>query len=168
MRTTTITLAVAVALAFGAAPVAQAKQPKRNFSAHATGKQEVPARQTKAQGQIVARVGASEVSYRLVASNISNVVAAHLHLAPAGSNGPVVAFLFGPVTPGGGRRNGVLATGTIDASDLVGPLAGHPIADLVAEMRAGNIYLNVHTDDGVAPANTGAGDFPGGEVRGQL
>jgi hypothetical protein len=29
-------------------------------------------------------------------------------------------------------------------------------------------YVNVHTNDGVAPTNTGPGDFPGGEVRGQL
>jgi len=28
--------------------------------------------------------------------------------------------------------------------------------------------MNVHTDDGVAPANTGPGDFPGGEIRGQV
>jgi hypothetical protein len=26
----------------------------------------------------------------------------------------------------------------------------------------------VHTNDNVAPANTGPGDFPGGEIRGQI
>jgi hypothetical protein len=26
----------------------------------------------------------------------------------------------------------------------------------------------VHTNDGVAPPNTGPGDFPGGEIRGQV
>jgi hypothetical protein len=26
----------------------------------------------------------------------------------------------------------------------------------------------VHTNDGVAPTNTGPGDFPGGEIRGQV
>jgi Zn-finger nucleic acid-binding protein len=36
------------------------------------------------------------------------------------------------------------------------------------EMRAGNTYVNVHTSDGVAPINTGPGDFPGGEIRGQI
>jgi len=35
-------------------------------------------------------------------------------------------------------------------------------------MRAGNTYVNVHTNDGVAPTNTGPGDFPGGEIRGQI
>jgi hypothetical protein len=26
----------------------------------------------------------------------------------------------------------------------------------------------VHTNDGVAPPDTGPGDFPGGEIRGQV
>jgi hypothetical protein len=28
--------------------------------------------------------------------------------------------------------------------------------------------VNVHTDDGVDPPNTGAGDMAGGEIRGQI
>jgi len=35
-------------------------------------------------------------------------------------------------------------------------------------MRNGGAYVNIHTDDGIAPPNTGPGDFPGGEIRGQL
>jgi hypothetical protein len=50
----------------------------------------------------------------------------------------------------------------------VGLLAGHPLADLVAEMRAGRAYVNVHTDDGVPSPDTGPGDCPGGEIRGQI
>jgi hypothetical protein len=30
------------------------------------------------------------------------------------------------------------------------------------------IYANVHTDDGQGEDNTGPGDFPSGEIRGQL
>ena len=41
-------------------------------------------------------------------------------------------------------------------------------ADVVAKMRSGGAYVNVHTNDGVAPTNTGPGDFPGGEIRGQI
>jgi hypothetical protein len=62
----------------------------------------------------------------------------------------------------------LLAKGTFTAADLRGPLAGHPLSDLIAAIVAGNTYVNVHTDDGVAPPNTGPGDFPGGEIRGQL
>jgi hypothetical protein len=38
---------------------------------------------------------------------------------------------------------------------------------LLDAMLAERTYTNVHTNDGVAPINTGAGDFPGGEIRGQ-
>ena len=63
-------------------------------------------------------------------------------------------------------------TGTIDAADVIGPngqgIAPTQIRELVAAMNAGVTYVNVHTNDGVDPANTGPGDFPGGEIRGQL
>jgi len=41
-------------------------------------------------------------------------------------------------------------------------------ADVLARIREGNSYVNVHTSDGVPPNNEGPGDFPGGEVRGQF
>jgi hypothetical protein len=43
-----------------------------------------------------------------------------------------------------------------------------PLSDLISALEAGNLYVNVHTNDFVAPTNTGPGDFPGGEIRGQL
>lgn len=142
----------------------------QNFGTHLSGGEEVPARETRAQGQAKFQLSADEstIEYRLIASNIENVVASHIHVGAAGTNGPVVAFLFGNVSPGGGRTDGVLATGTITEADLIGPLAGQPFDALIEEMRAGNTYVNVHTDDGVAPTNTGPGDFPGGEIRGQI
>jgi CHRD domain len=110
----------------------------------------------------------TELSYRVIASNIDNVVQSHIHLAPAGVNGSIVLFLYGLVSSGGGRQNGVLNTGTATAADLIGPLSGHPLSDLVTNLRAGGAYVNVHTNDGVSPTNTGCGDFPGGEIRGQI
>jgi hypothetical protein len=142
----------------------------RNFFAHLSGDEEVPPRETRAVGQAVFQVSddGTEIAYTLIVANIENVVAAHIHVAPVGVNGPIVAFLAGPFPPGGGRFDGVLAQGTITAADLIGPLAEHPLSDLVNAIEAGNTYVNVHTDDGVAPPNTGPGDFPGGEVRGQI
>ncbi len=142
----------------------------QNFTAHLSGDEEVPPVLTRATGEAMFQLSedVTELTYTLIVGNISNVIAAHIHLAPAGVNGPVVAFLFGPAPAGGGRVNGVLAIGTITAANLIGSLAGHPLSDLVDAMEAGNTYVNVHTNDGIPPINTGPGDFPGGEVRGQI
>jgi hypothetical protein len=85
----------------------------------------------------------------------------------------VVVWLYPSTTPGpgatgGGRIDGLIAEGTITAANFVGPLAGQALAALVADLTSGNAYVNVHTNDGIAPTNTGPGDFPGGEVRGQV
>jgi len=141
-------------------------------STHLAGEHEVPARETLAQGQAIMKVAEDRqsISYKLIASNIDNVIAAHIHVGPANNTGPVVVFLFGKVTvqPGGGRHDGILSEGTFTAADFVNTLAGQPFAALLAQMAAGNTYVNVHTNDGVAPTNTGPGDFPGGEIRGQI
>ena len=94
----------------------------------------------------------------------------HIHgpNGPVGVNQGVVAFLLHDQPCGGGRSDGLLAKGTITEEDLVGALAGHPMADLVSAMRAGNTYVNVHTNDCDATPNEGPGDFPGGELRGQI
>jgi hypothetical protein len=39
---------------------------------------------------------------------------------------------------------------------------------LLDAIRAGLTYVNVRTNGGILPANTGPDDFPGGESRGQL
>ncbi|MDH3290993.1 MAG: CHRD domain-containing protein [Gemmatimonadota bacterium] len=98
--------------------------------------------------------------YRLNVANIENVLMAHIHIAPAGANGPVAVWLYpsGPppqLLPG--RFQGVLATGTITDANLVGPLAGMTLADLVTMLDGNMAYVNVHTHQ-----------HPGGEIRGQI
>lgn len=151
--------------------VAVAEPPgARHFVAHLEGGQEVPVRETNATGQTMFTLSQdeTEIKYRLIVANIDNVTASHIHLGAAGVNGPVIAFLAGDFPPAGGAVQGIMAEGTITAANLVGPLAGMDFSVLVAAIRAGGVYVNVHTNDGVAPANTGPGDFPGGEIRGQL
>jgi hypothetical protein len=150
--------AVAFLAVFGSAAGVGA-QPQ-TFVAHLSASQEVqtPAIVSNAQGQAIFQLSAdgNALGYELIVANISDVQAAHIHLAPAGTNGQVVAFLFhGPATSG--RTQGVLAQGTITAADLIGPLAGHPLSDLVSAMQAGNTYANVHTSA-----------HPAGEIRGQI
>jgi hypothetical protein len=147
----------------------------RNYSVHASGDFEVPFRDTQAQGQAIFNLSkdGTSLDYKLIASNIDNVFMAHIHMAPAGSNGPIVVWLAPSTAPapgplGSGRHDGVLAEGTITATNLVGPLAGQPLSALLAALDGGNAYVNVHTNDGDATPNEGPGDFPGGEIRGNF
>jgi len=127
-----------------------------NFRAHCQGGNEVPAVDSAGQCQAIFRLVDGGIKYKLIVANVEFVTQSHIHLAPAGQNGPVVAFLFGFV-PEGVIVNGTLAEGFITESDLIGPLSGLTVADLAAEMEAGNAYVNVHT-----LAN------PAGEIRGQI
>ena len=115
----------------------------------------------------------TELEYKLIVANIENVFQAHIHRAPAGTNGGIVVWLYPSTAPvagplGRGPINGVIAEGVITAANLVGSLRNQPLSALVAELENDGAYVNVHTNDGVAPTNTGPGDYPGGELRGQV
>jgi hypothetical protein len=151
----------------------------KNFVTPLNGGEEVPPRDTQANGVAHFKLSAdgTELSFKLIASNINNVVQAHIHFpGAAGVNGPVIVWLFPAppapaealTPPGLLSQNGVLATGVIRADQFVGDFVGMSMDDLVAALQSGEAYVNVHTNDGVAPPNTGPGDFPGGEIRGQI
>ena len=151
---------LSAAVALGAATPASAAS--ATFTAQLAGANEVPAVETAARGVATFKLSndGSELTYRLNVANIENVLMAHIHLAAVGENGPVVAWLYPEGPPPeliAGRTQGTLATGTITSADLVGPLAGMTLADLLAAMEAGGAYVNVHTTQN-----------PGGEIRGQI
>ncbi len=109
---------------------------------------------SNASGRVIltARNG-EEVSVRAFFRRLSDApVAAHLHLGQAGVNGPIVVDLTA-----GLRRNSLRSS--IKASDVVGPLADSedPFRNLLNELAAGNVYLNIHTAEN-----------PAGELRGQI
>jgi len=141
----------------------------QNFVAPLSGREEVPARDTNARGVATFNLSkdGTELSYKLIVANIENVVFAHIHCGFVGVNGPVGVTLFhgDPIV---GRFDGVLAEGTITAPDPGNGCDWLTVADVVAAINSGGAYVNVHTNDGVAPPNTGPGDFPGGEIRGQV
>jgi hypothetical protein len=148
-----------------------------NFNSPMDGAQEAPiSRDTPARGNAVYKLNAdgTALQYRLIVANIENVFMAHIHRGVAGESGPVVVWLYPSTTPnqpgplGAGRIDGVIARGTITAADLTGPLAGQPLSTLVNLLRNGGAYTNVHTNDGDLVMNEGPGDFPAGEIRGQI
>jgi len=164
-RTIVLVFTVGVALAGLGAPAVASD----NFAAVLSGKGEVPARDSQARGVATFKLrdGGSALEYRLNVANIDNPVAAHIHCGAPGVNAAVGVTLF-MGTPGSGVSNGTLAQGTITAPDPGNACGWTDLAAVVAALKSGNTYVNVHTNDGVAPTNTGPGDFPGGEIRGQV
>jgi hypothetical protein len=171
MKKMLINVLILLALLAVTVAVSAAPPEARNFVAPLSGSQEVPVRETNARGNTIFHLntGETELSYKLIVANIENVFAAHIHCAPAGVNGPVGVTLYvNPAGIGGGRIDGVIAEGVRTAPDAGNGCGWASIADVAAAMRSGNTYVNVHTNDGIDPPNTGPGDFPGGEIRGQI
>ncbi|MBD2870806.1 CHRD domain-containing protein [Paenibacillus arenilitoris] len=130
----------------------------RKFTAILRGKNEVPPVRTNATGSTLFQLNRAgdALFFKLTVRDIRRVTAAHIHLGPKGVNGPVVAFLFGDSPFGITVRKGVV-TGRLTAANLMGPLSGRTIADLVREIKNNNAYVNVHTEQN-----------PNGEIRGQI
>lgn len=128
----------------------------RNFRTHLSGDEEVPPVDTDAQGQAKFQLNRAgdALQYKLIVANIDDVVASHIHCAPAGENGPVGVTLFsgGPTSD-----PGTLAEGTITGPDDGNGCGWETLDDVLAAVRSGEAYVNVHT-----LAN------PPGEIRGQI
>ena len=162
MQLRRITLLFSLLAAFAIAGIAVAAS-GNHFNAPLAGRNEAPAVDTGARGQALFSLNedGTELSYRLIVANIEGVTQAHIHCAPAATNGPVVVFLYG-LTPATDRVNGVLAQGTITDANIVPGAANcatpiTTLGDLVELIRSGNAYVNVHTATN-----------PAGEIRGQL
>ncbi|MFC4098411.1 CHRD domain-containing protein [Paenibacillus xanthanilyticus] len=130
----------------------------RTFKAFLKGRKEVPPVRTIAAGEAVFKLSRSRnrLFFSVAIRDINRVTQAHIHLGRRGENGPVVAFLFGPSKFGISVTRGVIR-GALTRHDLVGPLSGKTILDLVDEIKSGNAYVNVHTVQN-----------PDGEIRGQI
>ena len=80
----------------------------QNYAVHLNGGTEVPSNASQAAGQVKLRLSpdGTSLSYKLIAANLENPIAAHIHIGPPGVNGPVVAFLLDPLRPEVGPRTG--------------------------------------------------------------
>jgi len=169
-RTTSLLTALAVTL-LGLAGPAQAAE--ATYTAKLTGGAHVPDPiTTNAEGdlQLVVSADGRSINYVITVKDLVNAAAADLHLGPPGANGPLVAKLYpvGGAAPKKGPFSGMLAKGTLDAGDLIGPLTGAKLEELIEQIQEGNTYCNVHTNDGMDPPNSGPGDYRLGEIRGQI
>ena len=167
MRRRSVLLAVAV-LAAGllVASLAGAAGGKKNLKAdQLTGYQENPDVSSTGTGSFTAKIdnAAQTISYELSFNALEggDALFAHIHFGKRAVNGGVSAFLCGggdkPACP---ATDGTV-TGVIDAADNIGPEAQGiepgSFGELVAAMRAGHAYVNVHSPR-----------WPGGEIRAQI
>lgn len=133
------------------------------------GFQEVPSVSSDARGLFRARIApdGEQIAYELKYRDLQgDVLQAHIHFGQRHVNGGVSVFLcqtegapdpsgLAPMCPASGRVQGLLR-----AANVIGPaaqgLSAGEMAELVAAIRAGAAYVNVHSTT-----------FPGGEIRGQ-
>jgi hypothetical protein len=131
------------------------------FDARLTGASEVPPVQTDASGytdlDVEREDGQRVVDYHLYITNIEGVTQGHIHRGTSSENGPVVVSLFNASTPTTPVPGGQVAEGHITSADLMGPLQGMQLDDLIALMQNGTAYVNVHTEQN-----------PEGEIRGTV
>ena len=131
---------------------------EKTFKAVLSGGEEVPPVKTNAKGEATLRLSpeGDKLTYTLFFSDVKDVTAAYIHMGKKGENGPPVFGLFSehrkPTVSGT-----LLAEGTIQAHELIGPLKGKLLRSLVTLMEAGDAYINVHNKE-----------HPDGEIRGQI
>jgi hypothetical protein len=160
MRIQLLSAVLVIVVLTAASAAASADAPDRAFMARLSGSS--AGVETDAWGHAVFNLSknGAELRYRVLVHDLEDTLMAHIHLAPPGANGQIVVWLYPDAPPPQvieGRFDGVLGKGTIRATDLVGPLQGMTLNDLLEAMSQGNTYVNVHTSLN-----------PGGEIRGQI
>lgn len=143
----------------GTAPRAQ------TFTATLNGASERPTpRTTPATGSATFTLSAdgNTLSWNVTMTGADNVFASHIHAGGTECDCPVAFGIFS-----GTAVSNPPISGSVTRATYASPL-GLSFDALISLMRSGDTYVNVHTNNGVAPTNTGPGDFPGGEIRGQI
>jgi len=161
---------------------------KRVFRAQMISLNEVPSVSTPASGQFYAIVNdaGTAFTYWLSYSGLAfDAAQSHIHFGQHHTNGGISVWLCEGTVPApagvaanvpacAARATTMPITATVTAADVIGPagqgISAGDFAELLAAMRAGAAYANVHS--GVAgsagPPVVAAIGFPGGEIRGQI
>jgi hypothetical protein len=161
-------LAVVIATGFGS--YALAGDGERNFREELSGYQEIPQTlSTTGNGRFEARIesGSEEIRWELRYADLeASVTQAHIHFGDRPTAGGISVFLCtnlgnGPAGTQACPAAPATIDGTIRPADVIGPagqgISAGEFAELVAAIRAGVTYANVHTTK-----------YPAGEIRAQL
>jgi hypothetical protein len=169
MRMRILIIAIAVAFAAGTA-LAHGKNQRNTFRTPVDGYQEIPTLSTTGHGLLALHVApdGSSIGYALrYDALVGDVLQAHIHLGRTAFNGGVMVFLCSnvggpPDTPPCPGPNSGQVSGTLDAADVIAGAATQGVAageldEVIAALRNGAAYVNVHTSV-----------YPGGEIRGNI
>jgi CHRD domain len=137
---------------------AQEEEEVQEFDAILAGAFEVPPVNTSGSGfaELEVEDGSDSMEYGIIVINMDKVTQAHIHQGNSTQAGPVIAPLFNASTPTG-PIIGDLTEGSITSANLMGPLQGQELSDLITLMENGQAYVNVHTEQN-----------PDGEIRGTI
>ena len=160
--------AIAAAMLLVSAPATAARD---RFFVELAPTEEVPVVSSGALGTFIATVDdeANTIEYELVYTAMTGEVRqAHIHFGQRGVNGGISVFLCQTTANPDPSNNAPTCTapparltGTLRAANIIGPgsqgIAATEMAELIAAIRSGLAYVNVHT-----------AVFGGGEIRGQF
>ena len=164
VRTVGIVAALSIVCGLGCDEVSFPSPATEEFVATLSGAGEVPPVTTSAAGTAVFGVLLDTVlTYRIDIATTDTPTVAHIHEGAAGVPGAVIVTLYGGPTRNTADYGGPLGIGQFVPSQLTqlpvgfGATARARFDSLVTLMRAGGVYVNVHT---LAHS--------GGEIRGQI
>lgn len=174
MRRLALGLGVLASLSISTLVVAQA--PVSNFFKTLGGGSEVPSVSTSAKGSFVALISSdgSRIDWALRYTALEgDVQQSHIHIGNVGVNGGISVFLCtnlgnGPAGQQGCPPGPATISGVITAADVSPNIAATAAArtqglntgeidELIAALRGGYAYVNVHSTT-----------WPGGEIRSQI
>jgi len=123
------------------------------------GASEVPAVTTTPTCNPTFQGAGTTVNYTITATGLSgNAAASHIHVGAPGVSGPIV-LPFPASAISNGSNGSVTISGSFTSANVTAQ-TNPPINnldDLLAQMKAGNTYANIHT-----------AAHPAGEIRGQI
>jgi hypothetical protein len=122
-----------------------------------SGDQVVPPVNTKATGHATFKhPDSTTMNYKVNFTGIIHPTGIGVHMGKTGSNGDLIVDLMKQAKIQS-TNVGMIVTGSFTTQDLIGPMKGKTILELVDSMKSGDTYLSVDTEK-----------HPTGEIRGQL
>jgi hypothetical protein len=164
-----VVLAAAVVVLAGTTATLVANGGFKRIREFLNGYKEVPVISTTGRGVFTATINReqTQIEYELRYADLEgNITQSHIHFGPPNNTGNISVFLCtnlgnGPAGTQACPASPATISGVITAADVIGPtgqgIEAGALDELIAAIRAGTTYVNVHTDK-----------WPAGEIRSQI